>query len=161
VKVVTQTDARAAAEGAHLSGHGGTEDGIIGAAAGVGLTAEGWNGRLIEYRSRHGHLRDIPDPVSVGDLEAAGITVVSIDRDAPVPLPGALVRSDAWLRPRLWAGRPVLPIQRDGNEGWFAPGPRTIAAEAPCGAAALPAGPSAIGRAPTLPRAEYTTRGVS
>ena len=126
VEVVTQRDARAAAAGARLSGHGGTEDGIIGAAAGVGLTADGWNGRLIEYRSAFGHLRDVPEPVSVADLGAAGITVVSIDRDAPVPLPDGLVRADGWLRPRLWAGRPVLPVQRDGAGGWFAPGPRTI-----------------------------------
>ena len=126
VEVVTQRDARAAAAGARLSGHGGTEDGIIGAAAGVGLTADGWNGRLIEYRSVFGHLRDVPEPVSVADLGAAGITVVSIDRDAPVPLPDGLVRADGWLRPRLWAGRPVLPVQRDGAGGWFAPGPRTI-----------------------------------
>jgi len=126
VEVVTQRDARAAAAGARLSGHGGTEDGIIGAAAGVGLTADGWNGRLIEYRSSFGHLRDVPEPVSVADLGAVGITVVSIDRDAPVPLPDGLVRADGWLRPRLWAGRPVLPVQRDGADGWFAPGPRTI-----------------------------------
>jgi tRNA(Ile2) C34 agmatinyltransferase TiaS len=126
VEVVTQAEAQVAATGAHLSGHGGTEDGIIGAAAGVGLTADGWNGRLIEYRSSFGHLRDVPEPVSVADLTAAGVTVVSIDRDAPVPLPGALVHAAGWLRPRLWAGRPVLPVQRDGTDGWFAPGPRTI-----------------------------------
>jgi tRNA(Ile2) C34 agmatinyltransferase TiaS len=125
VQVVSQAEARAAAAGAHLSGHGGTEDGIIGAAAGAGLTADGWNGRLIEYRSSFGHLRDVPEPVSVSDLAAAGITVVSIDRDAPVPLPNSLVHAGGWLRPRLWAGRPVLPVQRDGADGWFAPGPRT------------------------------------
>ena len=127
VEVVTQEDAREAAAGARLSAHGGTEDGVIGAAAGVGLTADGWNGRLIEYRSVFGHLRDVPEPVSVADLGVAGITVVSIDRDAPVPLPDGLVRADGWLRPRLWAGRPVLPVQRDGAGGWFAPGPRTVA----------------------------------
>ena len=131
VEVVSQAEAHAAAAGAHLSGHGGTEDGVIGAAAGVGLTAEGWNGRLIEYRSGFGHLRDVPEPVAVADLEAAGITVVSIDRDAPVPLPEGLVHADGWLRPRLWAGRPVLPVQRDGAGGWFAPGPRTIGAVPP------------------------------
>jgi hypothetical protein len=131
VEVVTQADARVAAAGAHLSGHGGTEDGIIGAAAGVGLTADGWNGRLIEYNSLFGHLRDVPEPVSVADLAAAGITVVSIDRDAPVPLPCGFVRADGWLRPRLWAGRPVLPVQRDGKGGWFAPGPRTVDATPP------------------------------
>ena len=142
VEVVTQAEARVAAEGAHLSGHGGTNDGIIGAAAGIGLTADGWNGRFIEYRSCFGHLRDVPEPVSVADLTAAGITVVSIDRDAPLPLPAGLVRADGWLRPRLWAGRPVLPVQRDMAGGWFAPGPRTIEAAAPQGGAA--AGPSML-----------------
>jgi hypothetical protein len=128
VEVVSQAAAHAAAAGAHLSGHGGTEDGVIGAAAGVGLTADGWNGRLIEFRNRFGHLRDIPEPVAVADLAVAGITVVSIDRDAPVPLPDGMVHADGWLRPRLWAGRPVLPVQRDGAGGWFAPGPRTTGA---------------------------------
>jgi hypothetical protein len=131
VEVVTQADARAAAVGAHLSGHGGTEDGIIGAAAGVGLTADGWNGRLIEYINSFGHLRDVPEPVPVADLNAIGITVVSIDRDAPVPLPAGMVHADGWLRPRLWAGRPVLPVQRDGEGGWLAPGPRTVGAVEP------------------------------
>ncbi len=139
VEVVTQEDARAAAEGARLSGHGGTEDGIIGAAAGVGLTSDGWNGRLIEYRSVFGHLRDVPEPVSVADLTAAGITVVSIDRDAPVPLPAGSVRADGWLRPRLWAGRPVLPVQRDGAGGWFAPGPRTVGPDEHAGSGGSPA----------------------
>ena len=41
VEVVTQADAFAAAGIAHLSAHGGTGDGVIGAAAGVGLTVLG------------------------------------------------------------------------------------------------------------------------
>ncbi|MBE0616997.1 MAG: hypothetical protein IH608_03595, partial [Proteobacteria bacterium] len=49
VEVVTQGQAREAAAGCHLSAHGGTGDGIIGAAAAVGLTADGWSGRFIEY----------------------------------------------------------------------------------------------------------------
>jgi hypothetical protein len=126
VKVVTQAAAHAAAASFHLSGHGGTEDGVIGAAAGAGLTAGGWHGRLIEYRSALGHLRDIPDPVPVAALHAAGIKVVTLDRDAPAPLPDALVSTAGWLRPRLWAGRPVLPVQRGGDGGWLAVGPRTV-----------------------------------
>ncbi len=69
VEVVTQAEAYAAAAGAHLSGHGGTNDGVIGAAAGVGLTVDGWNGRLVEYVNPYGHLRDIPEPVSVEELD--------------------------------------------------------------------------------------------
>jgi hypothetical protein len=134
IEVVTQAEARAAAAGAHLSGHGGTQDGIIGAAAGVGLTAHGWCGRLIEYRVL---LRDLPDPMVVSDLEALGIAVLAVDRDAPVPPPGDVVHHEGWLRPRLWGGTPVVPVQRAEGGGWRAVQPRTIAA-APPGASAAP-----------------------
>jgi tRNA(Ile2) C34 agmatinyltransferase TiaS len=122
IEVVDQEQARRAAEGVHLSGHGGTNDGIIGAAAGVGLTAHGWNGRLVEYSVP---LRELPDPVSVADLEAIGVSVLAVDRDGPVPAGAHLVRHDDWLRPRLWAGVPVVPVQRDGVGRWLAIGPRT------------------------------------
>ena len=82
-RVVTQKDALKAAQGFHLSGHGGTNDGIIGAAAAVGLTASGWSGRFIEFA----RLRDFPDIVTVGELEGRGIFVVSMDRDAVSPQP--------------------------------------------------------------------------
>jgi hypothetical protein len=111
-RVVTQKEALQAALSAHLSGHGGTDDGIIGAAAAVGLTAHGWGGRFIEF----GRLRDFPEKVLVSDLERSGIAVVSVDRDAQVPAPEDVVDTKGWLRPRLWGGRPVLPvIPRAGN----------------------------------------------
>jgi hypothetical protein len=120
VEVVTQPEAYTAAEGAHLSAHGGEEHGVIGAAAGVGLTFAGWNGRLIEYAVDGRLLRDFPDPVPVAELEAAGMLVVSTDRDAPVPLPEHLIVTHGWLRPRLWGGRPVVPVSRDGDGVWEA-----------------------------------------
>ncbi len=40
-------------------------------------------------------------------------------RDASVPLPEQTIVTHDWLRPRLWAGRPVLPVVRCG-EGWEA-----------------------------------------
>jgi hypothetical protein len=111
-RVVTQKEALQAASGSHLSGHGGTNGGIIGAAAAVGLTAHGWGGRFIEF----GRLRDFPEKVLVSDLERSGIAVVSVDRDAQVPAPEDVVDTKGWLRPRLWGGRPVLPvIPRAGN----------------------------------------------
>ena len=67
-----------------LSGHGGTNGGIIGAAAAVGLTASGWSGRFIEY----GRLRDFPSTMTVSELERSHMKVVSVDpRDAAVPAP--------------------------------------------------------------------------
>ena len=105
-EIVAQRDALRAVDSAHLSGHGGTNDGIIGAAAAVGLTAAGWSGRFIEY----GNLREFPDPISVVSLEQKGIRVVSLDRDAVCPHPEDEVVTHGWLRPRLWGYEVVLPV---------------------------------------------------
>ena len=113
-RIVTQKDALQAALGVHLSGHGGTKEGIIGAAAAVGLTAYGWCGRFIEF----GKLRDFSEEISVSDLERAGIVVVPIDRDASVPDLEDLVNTDGWLRPRLWGGKPGLPVTANGKSRW-------------------------------------------
>jgi len=113
-RVVTQKEALQAAVGSHLSGHGGSNDGIIGAAAGVGLTAHGWGGRFIEF----GRLRDFPERVRVSDLERSGIAVVSIDRDARIPDFEDAIDTKGWLRPRLWGGRPVLPMIPRGGDLW-------------------------------------------
>jgi tRNA(Ile2) C34 agmatinyltransferase TiaS len=105
-RVVTQKEALEAARKSHLSGHGGTNDGIIGAAAAVGLTASGWSGRFIEY----GKLREFSDPIRVMELERSNIVVVSNDRDARVPGPEDIVHTKGWLRPRLWGKRAVLLV---------------------------------------------------
>jgi hypothetical protein len=119
-EVVTQKDALEAALNAHLSGHGGTNDGIIGAAAAVGLTASGWNGRFIEY----GNLRKLSDPIRVLELEQSNIVVVSGDRDARVPAPEDLVYTKGWLRPRLWGKRAVLLVTPREEGVWESIGER-------------------------------------
>ena len=113
-KVMTQKDALNAARRVHLSGHGGTDDGIIGAAAAVGLTATGWCGRFIEL----GRLRKLPDIMSVKDLDALGVKVISLDRDAAIPKPEDLVVTKNWVRPRLLGGEPVLMVVKKGEETW-------------------------------------------
>lgn len=119
-EVVKQADAMAvaAATGAHLSGHGGTNDGIIGAAAGVGLTAWGWSGRFIEYNS----LRDYPRDVSVRTLEDDGMLVLPIDRNVVFPGPDDIVDTASWLRPRLWGGVPSVPVTFAEAGRWLAYG---------------------------------------
>jgi hypothetical protein len=110
IRVMTQADARMVCRDEHLAGHGGTNDGIIGAAAAVGLTAAGWYGRFIEF----GNLRGLPSEIRVVELEAHGIRLISMDRDACIPKPNDLVITKSWVRPRLIGGQPVLPvIQRD------------------------------------------------
>jgi hypothetical protein len=116
VQVVGQPDAYRAAEGAHLSGHGGTEDGVIGAAAGVGLTMAGWSGRFIHY----GDLRAHPTVVDVATLESAGMLVVPVDRNVVTPKPTDEVDTCDWVRPRLWGGRAVLPVVSEGDGRWTA-----------------------------------------
>lgn len=114
-EVVNKDDARRSASRIHLSGHGGTHDGIIGAAAAVGLTAYGWSGRFIEY----GELRAFSGEVTVAEMERHGIAVVSVDRQAPLPSPGDTIHTGGWLRPRLWGNRPVLPVSLGEKNEWI------------------------------------------
>jgi hypothetical protein len=113
-QIVTQKEALQAASGIHISGHGGSNDGIIGAAAAVGLTASGWSGRFIEFAG----LRRFPDMVAVSELEQHGILIVSLDRDAMVPHPEDIVYTKGWLRPRLWGKKPILPVLNRGKNMW-------------------------------------------
>jgi hypothetical protein len=113
-RVVTQKEAMEAAFHQHLSGHGGTNEGIIGAAAAVGLTVSGWSGRFIEY----GRLRDLPNLVRVSELHDSNILVISIDRDARIPALEDLVHTKGWLRPRLWGGRAVALVVPKGKGAW-------------------------------------------
>lgn len=112
--VSTQRQALRAAKQGHLSGHGGTNDGIIGAAAAVGLTASGWSGRFIEL----GNLRHCPERISVSELRNSGIEIASMDRDARVPAPKDIVITNQWLRPRLLGHRPVLFVCPKGEGQW-------------------------------------------
>ncbi|UCF95583.1 MAG: hypothetical protein JSW39_09855 [Desulfobacterales bacterium] len=112
--VATQRQALEAAKQFHLSGHGGTDAGIIGAAAAVGLTVSGWSGRFIEF----GDLRNLPDKVLVSELNRMGIEVVSMERDAKLPAPNDTVITNGWLRPRLLGHRPVLFASPQGKGQW-------------------------------------------
>ncbi|NJB68730.1 hypothetical protein GGQ74_002403 [Desulfobaculum xiamenense] len=111
---VTQQDAMKAASGLFLEGLGGTNDGIIGATAAIGLTVHGWCGRFIEF----GNLRGFPDPAPVGLLEASGIRVLSTDRNATVPAANDTVSHNGWVRPHLWGHGPVLPVKSIAPGQW-------------------------------------------
>jgi tRNA(Ile2) C34 agmatinyltransferase TiaS len=92
----------------------GSQRGLIGAAAAIGLTARGWSGRWLEF----GNLRRFERAVQVRDLTAQGILTVSIETDAEAPAPDDWVDTHGWLRPQLIAGTAALPLHRIGDGLW-------------------------------------------
>lgn len=113
-RIVSQGEAYAAACGLHLSGHGGTEDGVIGALAAVGLTMSGWGGSFIDYAD----IRKLPERIQIRDLRQRGIEPVALRRKGLVPSDEQMVVAPRGIRPRLWAGRPVLPLQQREDFSW-------------------------------------------
>lgn len=111
---VTQRDALSATKGLELQGLGGSNDGIIGAAAAVGLTRFGWCGRFIEY----GRLRELERDISVREVSDAGIHVVSVDRDPLVPQHADRIVNAEWIRPSLWGGKPTLQVCQVRHGVW-------------------------------------------
>jgi hypothetical protein len=115
-EVLTKAEAATAAKraGVLLSELGGTGDGVIGALAAVGLTANGNAGRFLELA---GDLRELADPVPAATLTARDVTLISVSRDAETVPAHAMIFTDGWIRPRLIGHRPVLLVERT-ESGW-------------------------------------------
>lgn len=111
-ELVTQMEARAlAAEyGVLLEGLGGTEDGVIGALAAVGLAASGDDGRYILV----GRSRELTGLQPVKALLEAGIAMVQTAEGVPVS--EGLVLTDR-LRPARRQGRPVAVVTWSEEHG--------------------------------------------
>jgi hypothetical protein len=104
-EIVGQVDARqlAAACGLHLEGLGGTEDGVIGALAAVGLAACGDDGRVVQLGTWPD---DLSGPQEVATVRARGVEVRQVGSGAPVT--EGRVEVGKHLRPNCRAGRVVL-----------------------------------------------------
>jgi hypothetical protein len=125
-RVVTQADARglAARHGIHLVGLGGTEAGVIGALAAVGLAHTGDDGRVV-YVGGGGEARgdrlDVSGVVDVAAVLGRGVDEV-LDVSDGVMVRSGRVELGKRLRPNLRGGRVVLfvsPSQRADCE-WMA-----------------------------------------
>lgn len=110
----SQKEAIEAAKGIHLSGHGGTNDGIIGAVAAIGLTHFGNSGRIVDYAD----IRELPQVTTAGDLREREIHLMSANRHAEFIPDNHCIDNQQSLRPHLWAKRLVVPVMSIGNENW-------------------------------------------
>ena len=114
---VEQEEARtlAAAHGMHLEGFGGTEGGVIGALAAVGLAASGEDGRVVHITGW-----SWPDPFSgwrsVADIAERGVAEVR-EATSNAPVSAGLVDVGKHLRPSYRARKVVLFVERVEGDG--------------------------------------------
>ncbi|MEZ5943998.1 MAG: hypothetical protein R3C18_21590 [Planctomycetaceae bacterium] len=113
--VHTQDDARpiAARHGIRLEGLGGTEDGVIGALAALGLAATRNDGRVVHL---HG-MADRRGSIVVAELARLGIAV--IEETSGSEIKQGLVQLPKKLRPNIRGDRGVLFVEKS-NQGWRA-----------------------------------------
>lgn len=109
----------AAATGVHLSGHGGTHDGVLGALAAVGLHLSGNDGLFISLPG----LYELPPQTSFEELCALIPLDYAHDGRQGKPRAGDLIELGDWVHPVLLGGRTVLllepPAERaDGRRVW-------------------------------------------
>ncbi len=110
-EIIEQTAARtlAAQHGVRLSGHGGTEDGVIGALAAVGLHLHGSDGFFVwmpgirDLRPGWCSYQHLMQTVPVDDAR-------TLDGDRPTP--ETTVEVSPWIRPLLLGGHAVLLLER-------------------------------------------------
>jgi hypothetical protein len=115
-EVVGQEDARvlAAAEKIHLEGFGGTEGGVIGALAAVGLLAGGDDGRVV-------HLPgwtwpdDFTGWQSAASVRGRGVQEI-LAHETGQPVADGLIDVGKHLRPSYRKGRVVLVVQPANGE---------------------------------------------
>lgn len=103
--LVTQVEARelAAQHEILLAGLGGTQDGVIGSLAGVGLSAEGNDGRYLQV----GHVRELTGLQTVETVLNAGVFDIRTTEGQPVT--EGLIMADK-IRPARRNGKPVAVV---------------------------------------------------
>jgi hypothetical protein len=120
-ELVTQAEARQLAQqhGIYLEGLGGTEDGVIGALAAVGLMATRNDGRIIFRESNGDDWMDITGCFDVSHLLSRGVDEIrSLDSGELVT--AGTIDIGKRLRPNLRGGRVVLYATRGEQPHWEA-----------------------------------------
>lgn len=120
-EVLRTAEARelAATLGVHLSGHGGTQDGVLGALAAVGLHLSGNDGLFITLPG----LYELPGEATLDDLQRLIPLDHARDGNHCQPGPGERIELGDWVHPVLLDGRTVLLLEPpredpDGRRVW-------------------------------------------
>jgi hypothetical protein len=109
--VLTQEQARMMAReaGILLEGLGGTEDGVIGALAGIGLAASGNDGRFVQK----GTIRSVKGTQTVAAILACGVDLV-MTRDGTIVTEG-VVALRKFPKPAFHQRKAVLFVEPEGE----------------------------------------------
>jgi hypothetical protein len=115
--VLPQADARelAAGLGIHLEGLGGTEQGVVGALAAIGLASTGDDGRVVQLGEWSD---DLSGRVPIECLHERGLDVRELESGDAVT--AGVIDVGKHLRPNCRGGKVVLFVRRGGNPGWEA-----------------------------------------
>ncbi|MGD9637059.1 MAG: hypothetical protein AB7G28_13625 [Pirellulales bacterium] len=116
-ELLTQKEARALADAhnIYLEGLAGTQDGVIGALAALGLLSSRNDGRVVYLSSpAHDDALDITGLLDVDTVLARGIDAV-VDCDTGEPVSSATIEVGKKLRPNYRAGRILLYAARRDN----------------------------------------------
>lgn len=121
--VLTQDDARSLAHraGVHLSGHGGTLGGIIGALAAAGLALSGSDGLFLSMPG----IRDLAGSCTYAELRVLVPIDLARGPDGAEPAVDDRIELGDWVRPVLLDGLAVLLLQPP-LDGVWAVQPRAV-----------------------------------
>ena len=127
-EVLHPSEARELAEalGVHLSGHGGTREGMTGALAAVGLHLSGNDGLFITLPG----IRKLPNHATIDTVRT--LTPIDLARDDMhrQPGPDEVIDLGDWVRPVLLDGLAVLllepPRQQDSGVRTWRTAPRAV-----------------------------------
>lgn len=114
-EVVAKADARSVAlrAGVHLEGLGGSEQGMIGALAAVGLIASGEDGRVVQL-ARWPYPDEFSGPHTTSEILARGVDAIRLQQTG-APIAEGVVDVGKHLRPNVRGGRIVLFVEPAGG----------------------------------------------
>ena len=119
--LTTQAEARrlASEHGIHLEGLGGTEDGVIGALAAIGLFVDGNDGRIVYLGPANEDWYDVAGCLSADEIRARGVDEIRILQSGKIFAAGTIDIGKR-LRPNRRGRKSVLFVTRNENSNWEA-----------------------------------------